>query len=282
MVPRTPPDVADCNDYPPTPSSFRTVHKMTRTTIGQDAAGRATRTLIVGRTQSGKTTLAQLLVSGYSSVVVIDHKRRFELGRAAALDGPAAFRQTWPQRARRVIYHPDPRATRSADVDEVIERVLAYGRTALVVDEAMELSNQAWILPAYKRAITQGAALLVPVYSVTQRPIGVHNVLLTEAEHLFAFDLAGEGDRAKLAAFFGAELVDRPPAPFAFTYAGEGRVVRCDPLALPSRPPTASTDGGIANGSPDPRQPGHGDGPRDRRHPGLEIRTRPVPGAGAL
>lgn len=254
------------------------------TTIGRDAAGRATRTLIVGRTQSGKTTLAQLLVSGYSSVVVIDHKRRFELSRAVVLEGPAAFRQSWPQRARRVIYYPDHRAQRGADVDEVLGRILAYGRTAIVVDEAMELCNQAWILPAYKRAITQGAALLVPVYSVTQRPIGVHNVLLTEAEHLFAFDLAGEGDRAKLAAFYGAELAERPLEPFGFSYAGDGRVVRCAPLVLSPNPsPAAAADGGSPPyGPPDARKSGHGDGPRDRRDPGLEVRARPLPGAGTV
>jgi hypothetical protein len=253
------------------------------TIVGQDAAGRATRTLIVGRTQSGKTTLAQLLVAGYSSLVVIDHKRRFELGRAVTVEGPAAFRQTWPQRARRVIYWPDHRANRSADVELVIDRILAYGRTAVVVDEAMELCNAAWILPAYKRAVTQGAALYVPVYSVTQRPIGVHNVLLTEAEHLFAFDLAGEGDRAKLAAFFGAELVERPALPFAFTYAGGGRVVRCAPLRL-SRPAgrDGSTNGGALDGPADLGESRHGDGPGDRRHPGEQVRSVPVPGAGPV
>lgn len=252
------------------------------TIIGQDANGRATRTLIVGRTQSGKTTLVQLLVAGYSSIVVIDHKHRFELARAVTVEGPAAFRQTWPQRARRIVYWPDPHARRSADVDEVLGRVLAYGRTALVVDEAMNLCNQGWILTAYRRAITEGAGLLVPVYSCTQRPIGIHNVLLTEAEHLFAFDLAGDGDRAKLAAFFGAELERRPAEPYAFTYAGEGRVVGCAPLRLrPSPPPAADPDRGRPHGPTDARQPVHGHDPRDRRDPGLEVRALQVPGARA-
>lgn len=251
------------------------------TTIGQDAAGRATRTLIVGRTQSGKSTLVQRLVVGYSSLVVIDHKRQFELPRAVVVDGLEAFRQTWPQRARRVIYRPDPAAVRGADVELVIRRVLARGRTALVIDEAMELCTSGWILPAYKAAITQGAALLVPVYSVTQRPIGVHNVLLTEAEHVFVFDLAGEGDRAKLGAFYGAELVERPAVPYAFAFAGDGRVVRCAPLDLaPAMSSAPAPTGGNARGPSDARQPGDGDVPRHRGDPRIQVRPEPVPGSG--
>ncbi len=253
------------------------------TTIGRDANGNAERILIVGRTQSGKSTLVRVLVAGYSSLVVIDHKRRFELPRTVIVDGPAAFRQTWPQRARRVIYRPDPHAKRGADVELVIERVLAYGRTALVVDESMELSTSGWILPAYKRAVTQGAALLVPVYSVTPRQIGVHNVLLTEAEHVFVFDLAGQGDRDKLAGYYGAELVDRPAAPYAFAYAGAGRVVRCAPLHVsPDPSPASSTIGGSLDGPPDARQPGDGDGSRHRRDPRLEVHSEPLPGARPL
>lgn len=268
-----------------TPGGARETSQSLRgqTTIGIDANGRGERILIVGRTQSGKSTLVARLVAGYSSLVIIDHKRQFSLPRAVVVEGPAAFRQTWPQRARRVIYRPDPNAPRSADVAEVLTRILAYGRTAIVVDEAMNLCNAAWILPAYRRAITEGAAAIVPVYSVTQRPIGVHNVLLTEAEHVFAFDLAGSGDRAKLAAFFGDELEARPLERYAFAYAGEGRVLRCRPLALtaptPSRAPLVEAS---ENGAPDDRQPGDGDGPRDRGDPRLKVRPLPVPGAGPV
>ncbi len=261
------------------------------TTIGRDAQGRATRQLIVGRTQSGKTTLVQIMIAGYSSVVVIDHKRLFVLPRSVTVEGLAAFRQTWPQRARRVVYRPDPAAHRGEDVGAVIDRVLAHrgcsgpdgepaSCTALVIDEAMELCNQAWILPAYKRAITQGAAKLVPVYSVTQRPIGVHNVLLTEAEHVFAFDLAGDGDRAKLAAFYGAELAERPAEPYAYAYAGGGRVVRYRPLDLAPTPRPAADipTGGSASGAPDARKPRDGDGAFDRRNHRPQVDPGPVPG----
>lgn len=204
------------------------------------------RTLLVGRTQSGKTTLAAALTGGYRSLVVIDPKHRVVLNRTVTVVGdPGLFAQTWPQRARRVIYRPSSEQRDHADVDLVIRRVLRYGRTCLVVDEAMELCSAAWILPAYKKAVTQGAELYVPVVSATQRPIGIHNVLLTEAEHFFIFDLPGEPDRGKMADFIGPGADERVGVPYAFLYAGlasGGSVVRCPPIDLASVPrPAADT-----------------------------------------
>lgn len=194
------------------------------------------RTLIVGHTGSGKTTLALRLVAGYRSLVIIDPKWRVQLpGAGVVTADPRTFAQWWPQRARRVIYRPDPRLRKHEDVDEVIARVLTYGKTCLYVDEAMELSSVAWILPAYKRAITQGRELFVPVVSASQRPIGIHNTVLTEAEHCFAFKLVSDGDRKKVAAFYGDEAGAVIEERFAFLYAGTrtgGVVYRCPPLEL--------------------------------------------------
>lgn len=256
--------------------------------VGIDArTGHAQRILVVGRTQSGKTTLVKQLVGGYSSLVVIDPKRRFELPGVVVVDrDPRLFAQTWPQRHRRVVYRPDPNAERSADAGLVIRRVLRYGRTALVIDEAMALCTQGWIQPDYKNAITQGAELLVPVYSLTQRPVGVHNVLLTEAEHFFVFDLQSATDRDKVADFVGDGAGERPRVAYGFLYAGvatDGRVVTCPPLTIADpRPIPVERDGGARDGPVDDRQPGVSNGARGRRDPGPESDPEPLPGARAL
>lgn len=255
--------------------------------------GHAQRILIVGRTQSGKTTLARTLIGGYSSLVVIDPKRRVTPeqlgGRAVVIEAdPGLFGQTWPQRARRVIYRPDPNSDRAADVGLVIRRVLRYGRTALVVDEAMELCTQGWIQPDYKVAITQGAELLVPVYSLTQRPIGVHNILLTEAEHFFVFDLPGSSDRRKMAEFVGDGADARPEQRYGFLYAGtatDGAVVPCPPLELTPDPSPATSNIDTEAARDDPihdRQPGVGHGAGGGRDRAPESDPEPVPRARAL
>lgn len=199
--------------------------------------GPTERAAIVGRTGSDKTTLAGVLAGGYRSLVVIDPKWRFVMGRTVTVVGSSReFAQVYPQRSTRVIYRPDPEDPDHADVDAVLRRILHYGRTAILVDEAMEYATVGRIMPAYKRAITQGRELYVPVISCTQRPIGVHNVILSEAEHLFAFDLQLEGDREKLVAANGAAgFLERPRRPYAFLYAGPatgGVAIHCSPLEI--------------------------------------------------
>lgn len=204
------------------------------------------RAVIVGRTGSGKTTLARVLCGGYRSLVVIDPKWRFELPRTVTVVGSASeFAQVYPQRSTRVIFRPNPEDGDHEDVDLVIRRILRYGRTCLLIDEAMEYATVGRIMPAYKRAITQGRELYVPVVSCTQRPIGVHNVILSEAEHMFAFDLQLEGDREKLVAGNGAAgFLERPGQPFAFLYAGPatgGVAIHCSPLVIgPSTSPATT------------------------------------------
>lgn len=195
------------------------------------------RVLIVGRTGSGKTTLARVLVGGYRNLVVIDPKWRFELPRTLTLYSPADFRQVYPQRSTRIIFRPDPNALFD-QVDEVLGRVLTFGRTAINVDEALDLATATRIVPAYRRLVKTGRELLCPVISCSQRPTGLHNDVIAEAEHLFAFDLHLATDRAKVAGIGGDGLLEQPGEPYAFFYYGPatgGQVVRCPPLALPDR-----------------------------------------------
>jgi len=208
---------------------------MTRITIAPSE-----RAAIVGRTGSGKTTLARQLVGTYRNLVVIDPKWRFELARTMVVAGSAAdFARLYPQRTTRLVYRPDPESSDHADVDAVIRRVLRYGRTCLCLDEAMDYATPSAILPAYRRALTQGRELLVPVVSLTQRPRAVHNTVLSEAEHLFVFDLQVASDRDKMADLAGDALRERILTPYAFAYYGPatgGHVVMCPPLRLPAPP----------------------------------------------
>lgn len=212
--------------------------------------GPTDRVLIVGQTGSGKSTVARAMTQGYRSQVVIDPKHDEALARSITVYSPAEFARVFPQRSTRILFRPDAGLDRGEDVDQVMARVERYGRTAVVVHEAMFYATAAWILPAYRRLQVAGRGRQIPVWSLSQRPMGLHNVLLSEATHVLVFDLALDGDRRKVAGIVGDGALIRPDRQFSFGYYGPqtGGLVRCDPLELERRP----------DDPPDTRKPGPG------------------------
>lgn len=199
-------------------------------------------------------------MQGYRNLVAVDPKHRLELPGALVVTGIAAFRQTWPQRATRVVFRPDLETddTLRGEVDEALARVLHYGRTAVLVDEALDLATSTKIVPAYRRVIRLGRELVIPVFSCSQRPMGLHNDVLSQSEHLFVFDLPLRGDRDKVSEIGGPELLeradDRLGAEHGFAYYGpatRGRAIWIPPLHLPPAP---------AAPAPEPSRPLEGPG----------------------
>lgn len=206
--------------------------------------GPTDRVLVVGRTGSGKSTLARALFYGQRQLVVVDPKHEEVLPRSITVWSPREFAQVYPQRTTRVLFRPDPEAVRSDDVDEMLRRVLRYGRTCVLLHETVDYASPTRILPSLRRAVKTGRSLNVPVISCSQRPIGLHNDIVAESDHVFAFDLGLDGDREKIAGVGGAGFLERPGHEHGFLYWGvrttAGRVVSCPPLDLPASPAPAS------------------------------------------
>lgn len=195
--------------------------------------GPTDRVLIVGQTGSGKSTLARAMFSFDRQLVVIDPKWEEELPSPSAVaTTPAEFRRLWPQLARRVVFRPDPELLPAAsDVEAVVRRVLAYGRTRLVFHEVVDYASPTRILPALRRAAKLGRTLGVSLVVCTQRPIGVHNDLLAEADHVCAFHLALAADREKLAGIGGPELLVSPGPGHRWLYwSARTGVLKCAPI----------------------------------------------------
>jgi hypothetical protein len=203
------------------------------------------RVLIVGRTGSGKSTLARALFYGSRQLVVVDPKHEEVLPRSVTVWSAREFSQVYPQRTTRVLVRPDPEDPRSGELDDIIRRILRYGRTCLLLHETVDYATPTRILPALRRAQKTGRSLDLPVVSCSQRPIGLHNDIISEADHVFAFDLGLDGDREKIAGVGGPGFLERPSHEHGFLYWGHrttgGRVVSCPPLVLPASPPPAGT-----------------------------------------
>jgi hypothetical protein len=184
-----------------------------------------------------------------------------------------------------VIVRPDPAAD-LAELDAILQRVRRYGSSAVVVHEAMFYATAATILPELKRIMVAGAGLGIVAWNLTQRPVGVHNVLLSESRHVFVFDLALEDDRRKVAGVVGPGALERPRERFGFGYYGPttAGLVPCTPLELRRNDPTDDRESGNGhdhgNGRDLPGEDAHPDIPGarpvrpGRRHLAVPV-TRP-------
>lgn len=202
--------------------------------------GATDRVLVLGQTGSGKSTLVRALFYGHRSLVVVDPKHEELVPRSITVYTPADFRQVFPQRSTRVVFRPDPESKAGDDVDEVIRRVLAFGRTRVIFHEMVGYAGASRIVPAVARLWKTGRSLSAPAVACSQRPNGLHNDVIAESEHVFAFDLALESDRRKVAGIGGDGFLERPAARHGFLYYGPataGRVITCPPLSAP--PPQA-------------------------------------------
>lgn len=205
--------------------------------------------LVCGATGTGKSTLLRVLTYGYSRLVVIDPKHEELVPRALVVYSAAEFRQAWPQRSPRVVFRPDPEDPKHRDVDEVIRRCLAHRRVRIAIHETVDYAQSSWVVPSLRRALMTGRTLEVGIAAASQRPIGLHNVVISEASHVFVFRLSLEGDRDKLAGVLGPGVLAPPEHEHGFLYGGPalgGRVVACPPLRVPVSPTDPSSVGGGA------------------------------------
>lgn len=174
------------------------------------------RAFVTGRSGSGKTYLATRWVVGWRSGIVVDPKHR--LGRAdlpgwELVLGFAAGLAAWSPAHPRLIVRPVPGDYGpDAGYDQLAERILHTSRPGAGVgwydDEVVNAAPLGRIQAGLERLLGEGRGRWVPVVTGTQRPVGVHNKVISEANHLVIFQLLLDGDRRKLASFAGAELLD--------------------------------------------------------------------------
>jgi hypothetical protein len=179
--------------------------------------GQADRVLIVGNARGGKTELARALLGGHPSWVVFDSKRNprewAEWGPALGAvvsQNPADIR-----RHERVVFQVDTRSlqdragwVREGRLGSVWTEALqsVFWRqegvdldvaTVAVFDEMMHtLPINAH--PEARRMSTQGGGLGIPVWGLTQAPLWVDTVTMSQADHCFAFTMMHDGYRQEL------------------------------------------------------------------------------------
>lgn len=182
-------------------------------TLAQLAPLPTNRALIVGQTGSGKTTLGRCFVRD-----ALDRRERF----VVVIDMKGTLRWSFPDlekrerdplvvhqaitldsavksRARLVIYRPSYRESQDEATQGALwEWLYRRHHTTIYVDETAAVTNGD-VYPFYYGAVLmRGRELGLELWSATQRPLRIPQVVLSESEDVYAFRLRLPQDRQRV------------------------------------------------------------------------------------
>lgn len=169
---------------------------------------------LAGMTGSGKTTLARYLLTEHPNVISIDSKhdnkwpgwrvtkqvnRAFELGRT--------------------IFRPDA----FYQISEVYYRAFTEGGWHVHCDEgymiARRQSSAIGSYPTYYlKGLQSGRSKKLTIWTMTQRPVYLPLFAISEASHIFVFNLGRKSDRMLIASETGRDELEKLPGRYHFWY----------------------------------------------------------------
>lgn len=200
--------------------------------------------LICGQTGTGKTFLAETYLAGYKeSVVMLDTKGQYwerkEEKKSAWIglkenrdfvmvdrlkDLPEAG-----EKFNKIIYTPVHSEMSFEHYNSFFEWVYNRKHTVAWVDEVMSVCPNTMKLPEYYRAIlTRGRSRRTSVWSLSQRPSGIPNLIISESKNVFCYDLQLPQDREKMANITGVKEFLTMPGyrKFWYWHAGEMKAIK--------------------------------------------------------
>ena len=190
------------------------------------------RVCIFGRTGSGKTVLSlyllQKCVSSGARVIIHDIKHELQLPYQIARS-PAELESL----VGNVHYVPD--SLEDEDFNSVCHFVYSQGNIMLWVDEIGYYTDSWKILRWHKELLVRGRTRGVGVVHLSQRPRGIHNVIVSECNHFFVFQLLLTSDIDKLRPVLPQQYCESiPELPrYHYIYSDIHRnVYMCRPVTL--------------------------------------------------
>lgn len=195
---------------------------------------------VAGMTGTGKTFLAKNYLASFASkkdkhiVAILDSKGDAQLDLKKGLN---PYPQVEPKdltiifsiddleyvETSFVIYSPKREETNEYFYNEFLKWCYNRGDVTVLVDEAMQISENPHHIPEfYKGILTRGRTRNVAVWSATQRPAGLSQLILSQATHMFIFNLRLQQDRKRIVEVTGAPEFMNNPKDHNFWYWKDG------------------------------------------------------------
>ncbi len=173
---------------------------------------------VAGRTGSGKTFLVKHYLRALSPVLVLDVKKSLTWNREDDILFTDRLSKVLQSKNKVVVYQPHWRELNLEYYDKFFEYAYSLTSASLWVDELMGVASSMKYPPFLKACLTRGRERKLSVWSVTQRPSLIPLISMSEATHMFIFDLNMKEDRKRISEIAGEEEFMERPGKYQFWY----------------------------------------------------------------
>jgi hypothetical protein len=195
---------------------------------------RSEHVFIAGKTGSGKSYLAERYLVTEKHVVMLDTKgetlMRIEDKKPMwsgvkdeDIDLCLSLEDLNNVTKEKVIYVPDPREMNEESYNAFFKWIYDRKNTIVWIDELTSVCPSPMKMPLSLMDIyARGRSRKTTAWALTQRPVGVPGMCISQSSHVFGFSLNKESDRKRLVDDTGmTEFYERPPQ-YQFWYYKDG------------------------------------------------------------
>ena len=164
------------------------------------------RVFVTGKTGWGKTYFVMhTIFPKLTRVLVHDRKHRLKGHPTVYCHTLEDVVNAWQKGKNKIVYQPYNPS--ESDFDALCHIIFMRGNYVLIVDEVKSYTQvnkiPYWLDELYRLGRERNTGVI----ALSQRPMYVHNTLISESDYIIAFHLELEGDRKKIAETVGKEAM---------------------------------------------------------------------------